>query len=118
MEYDQREPDQNTVAVQGKEWASRARASQHESDPTANDHERRGDEQRSHHPQRQVGWTSAYEGGRSSVVAQEAPEGRAELDNERADQEHSDKNVYRQQRTQNRRARKLHQDQHEEHSAS
>ena len=63
MEHDQREPDQDTEAVQGKESASRVWASHHESDPAADDHERRGDEQRSHQPQCQVRWASAYEGG-------------------------------------------------------
>ena len=69
MDGDQREPDQDTEPVQGEEWASKTRAGHHESDPAADDHERRGDEQRGHHPQRQVGWASAYKGGRSSVVA-------------------------------------------------
>src|SRR6266487_423982 len=115
MDSDQREPDQDTEAVQGKEWASRTWAGHHESDPATDDHESRGDEQRSHNPQRQVGWTSAYESGRSSVVAQEAPSGAAELDDERAGKTHPDKDVDGQPRAQDRRAHQFHQDQHEEH---
>ena len=69
MDSNQREPDQGTETVQGEEWASRARAGHHKSDPAADHHERRGDEQRGHHSQRQVGRASAYKGGRSGVVA-------------------------------------------------
>src|SRR5207247_298681 len=117
MDGDQREPDQDTEAVQGEEWASMARASQHESNSAADDHEGRDDEERGHNPQRQAGRASAHEGGRSGIVAEEAVADAAELDDERAGQEYPDKNVDGQQRAQDRRAHELHQDEHEEHRA-
>ncbi len=117
MDGDQRKPDQDTEAVQGEEWASMTGASHHESNSAADDHEGRGDEQRSQNPQRQAGRASAHEGGRSGVVAEEAVAGAAELDGERAGQEYPDKNVDGQQRAQDRRAHELHQDEHEEHRA-
>ncbi|TMC24956.1 MAG: hypothetical protein E6J36_06385 [Chloroflexi bacterium] len=117
MDGDQREPDQNTEAVQGEEWASRTRAGHHESDPTADDHEGRGDEQRGQHPQRQAGRASAHEGGRPGVIAEEAVEGRADLDGERAGEDHPDEDMCGQPRTQIRRGHELNHDQHEEHRA-
>lgn len=110
MDGDQREPDQDAEAVQGKKQAGRAWAGHHEPGPAADDRKRHDDEQRGHHPQRQVGRTSAHKGGCSGVVAQEAPASAAELENERPGQEHSGRDMDGHQRVQDQRAHQLYQD--------
>ena len=63
MDGNHREPDQDAEIMHGEEWASLRRAGHHESDPAADHHEGRDDEQRRQHPQRQAGRASAHEGG-------------------------------------------------------
>jgi len=75
MDGDHREPDQDTEVMYGEEWASLLRAGHHESDPAADHHEGRDEEQRGQHPQRQAGRASAHESGRPGVIAQEAVAG-------------------------------------------
>ncbi len=63
MDGNQREPEQGTHAMHEEQWTRMKRAGHHESDPTADHHEGRGQQRRGEHPQRQVGRAFAHVGG-------------------------------------------------------